>query len=217
MVKGCKKTCAKCKVLKHTNEFGTRKRACCTGLKEYIRSYCFECVKERSAARRKANPEKFKAWKRAQSTRKKQGIERKPRQTYEDNKATRKNYRRRRWLTDPAYRVVSNLRRRVRHALKGTCKSAATQVLVGCTAEECLAHIEAQFTEGMTHDNIHVDHIIPCASFNLKNAEEQRLCFHYSNLQPLFAAENLSKSASITERAANREWNGTMWVDKVLK
>jgi len=211
-----KKVCRLCKVLKPICAFYTYKRPSKTGDRKYIYSRCKICTKKTSVAWQKANPEKFIAQQVASRKRKKQGVKH-TRQTYAKKKSREAKYRRRRWLTDPAYRVVSNLRRRVRHALKGTCKSAATQVLVGCTAEECLAHIEAQFTEGMAHDNIHVDHIVPCASFNLDNVEEQRQCFHYTNLQPLFAVDNLSKGAKITERAANRKWNGTVWVDKVLE
>ena len=43
----------------------------------------------------------------------------------------------------------------------------------------------------------HIDHILPCAGFNLENTQEQKYCFHYSNMQPLWAKENLSKSSKI--------------------
>ena len=45
----------------------------------------------------------------------------------------------------------------------------------------------------------HVDHIRPCASFNLVNEEEQKKCFHYTNLQPLWAKDNLSKGSKYYE------------------
>ena len=61
-------------------------------------------------------------------------------------------------------------------------------------------HLEAQFKPGMTWDNYglkgwHVDHIRPCASFDLRDPEQQRRCFHYTNLQPLWAEENLKKGS----------------------
>ena len=215
MVKCEKKACSKCKVVKPIDAFGTYKRPTASGEIERVRSWCKDCAKEASAAWKKANPEKYNAQQRARRERKKQGIKRKP-QTHEEMMAKKVKYNRERRQRDPAYRMMTNLRGRLRHALKGKSKSARTQALLGCTPEECLAHIEAQFTEGMTWQNIDVDHIVPCASFNLENPEEQRQCFHWSNLQPLFKPDNRSKGAKITERAAHREWTGTMWVDKVL-
>ena len=64
--------------------------------------------------------------------------------------------------------------------------------------EELKIHIEGKFVEGMTwenHGSWHLDHVRPCCSFDLKNEEEQKKCFHYTNLQPLWAVENLSKQA----------------------
>ncbi len=93
-----------------------------------------------------------------------------------------------------------NLRHRVRQALRGLAKCSSTQKLTGCTIKELMAHLEAQFTDGMTWDNYGeggwaVDHIRPCASFDLTDPEQQRQCFHYSNLQPLWAADNIRKGA----------------------
>ena len=65
-------------------------------------------------------------------------------------------------------------------------------------------HLEKQFQPGMSWDNHgydgwHVDHIRPCASFDLTDEEQVRKCFHYTNLQPLWAKDNLRKGS---------EWNG---------
>jgi hypothetical protein len=70
--------------------------------------------------------------------------------------------------------------------------------LVGCSVED----LKKQFRDGMSWENYgrygwHMDHIKPCASFNLINKEEQKECFHYTNLQPLRAEKNLSKAAKI--------------------
>ena len=74
--------------------------------------------------------------------------------------------------------------------------------LLGCTVEELKTYIENQFEDGMTwenwrHDGWHLDHIIPCSSFDLTKKKEQKKCFHYTNLQPLWAEDNLSKGSKL--------------------
>ena len=74
--------------------------------------------------------------------------------------------------------------------------------LVGCTLDELKNHLEKQFTKGMTWKNYnyrgwHVDHIIPCSSFDLIDPEQQKECFHYTNLQPLWGKDNIKKSNKI--------------------
>jgi hypothetical protein len=102
---------------------------------------------------------------------------------------------------DPTYRLINNLRRRTILALKGNKKNTNTMILLGVPNLEFLwNHLESTFKPGMTRDNHglwHVDHIIPCASFDLSKPEEQTKCFHYSNLQALWANENLSKNDKI--------------------
>jgi hypothetical protein len=114
---------------------------------------------------------------------------------------TKKNphYRKNRLASDSAYHLLECLRGRTRSAIRRGCKSAHTLELLGCTIPELRAHLEAQFRPGMTWENYgpvwHVDHIRPCASFDLLDPAQQRACFHYTNLQPLFALENLKKGA----------------------
>lgn len=103
---------------------------------------------------------------------------------------------------DPHYRMVMNLRRRLCLAVNkaGAKKSDHSLALVGCTAKELRAHLESLFTPGMSWDNYgkkgwHVDHKLACATFDLTKPEQQRRCFHFSNLQPLWWQENLSKGA----------------------
>lgn len=69
---------------------------------------------------------------------------------------------------------------------------------VGCSPAFLREHLENLFTDGMTWENQgewHIDHIRPCASFDLTTEEERHKCFHYTNLQPLWAADNISKGA----------------------
>jgi hypothetical protein len=77
-------------------------------------------------------------------------------------------------------------------------KTASVLTLLGCTITEFIAHIERQFLPGMTWQNYgregwEIDHVIPCASFNLSDEGQQKRCFHHSNLQPLWGFDNRSK------------------------
>ena len=101
---------------------------------------------------------------------------------------------------DPKNRILSNLRRRFLFVLKGHQKSDHTLNLIGCSREQLIKHIEFQFKDGMSWDNYgrvgwHVDHRIPCDFFDLSNPEEQRKCFHYTNLQPLWWQDNYRKGS----------------------
>jgi len=112
--------------------------------------------------------------------------------------ATIIKYEKARKLVDPAFKLVKTLRSRLGSAIKNqnAIKSDKTMELVGCTIPFLRGYLEAKFKVGMTwenHGEWHIDHIKPCASFNLLDKEEQSKCFNYKNLQPLWANENLSK------------------------
>jgi len=97
-------------------------------------------------------------------------------------------------------RISQNMRARIWYALRGG-KTERTAKLVGCSMAELKRTIEKLFKPGMTWDNYgkwHIDHIRPCSSFDLSKPEEQAACFHYTNLQPLWAYENLSKGNKLT-------------------
>lgn len=106
----------------------------------------------------------------------------------------------RRLKTDISYKILCNLRRRIHHALKGTRKSKHTKELLGCSLIHFKKHLEARFQKGMSWDNYgqwHIDHIKPCAHFDLVDTKQQSICFHYQNLQPLWAQDNLIKNDRI--------------------
>ena len=111
-----------------------------------------------------------------------------------------REYTRERRKTDPNFKLLANLRSRIWKILKGANKSKRTMELIGCTLDELWTNLESKFTEGMTrqnHGKWHIDHIMPCVSFDLTNPEQQAKCFHYTNLQPLWAFDNISKGAKI--------------------
>jgi hypothetical protein len=108
---------------------------------------------------------------------------------------------------DPLIKLIENLRKRTRIAImnKKGIKSKTTQELLGCDWETVRMYIAKQFRDGMTWENYgrkgwHIDHILPCASFDLTKIDEQKKCFHYTNLQPLWWWENLKKSDKIIDR-----------------
>lgn len=112
----------------------------------------------------------------------------------------------------PNRKIGNLLKKRIRCALKRSksTKSFKTQELIGCSIEELKIHLESLFKPGMTWENRgvngwHIDHIRPCVSFNLSDPEQQKQCFHYTNLQPLWAEENMSK---------NSWWNGVLFRNK---
>ena len=101
---------------------------------------------------------------------------------------------------DPARRAVNRIRCLLRTTITkyGGRKAAKSEILLGCTIEEARAHLESQFQPGMSwgnHGKWHIDHIRPCASFgDMTSLEEQKKCCHYTNLQPLWALDNILKS-----------------------
>jgi hypothetical protein len=112
-----------------------------------------------------------------------------------------KRYRKERLQNDVSYRILSNLRHRCSQAILHEYKSESTITLLGAPIEVVISHLESLFTEGMTWDNYgfgdgkwHIDHIKPCYLFDLTDVEQQKQCFHYTNLQPLWQKDNLKKN-----------------------
>ena len=175
-------TCTKCNETKHHSLLARRGKQ---------RPHeCKECRNKTSREKRSSNREEHA---------------KKEREFYQKNKekindTRRKNLQKRR-DEDVQYRVMMSLHVRLYDAVKhqrGT-KSAKTLEMLGSSVENLTKHLESKFAEGMTWENYgikgwHVDHIRPCASFDLEDPEEQKKCFHWSNLQPLWAADNLKKS-----------------------
>jgi uncharacterized Zn finger protein (UPF0148 family) len=101
-----------------------------------------------------------------------------------------------------AQKIAIKLRRLIIYALdvRDLKKQVSSEEIFGCTGAELRQHLEQQFEPGMSWDNHtihgwHVDHIVPCAKFDLTLLSEQKKCFHYTNLRPLWATENWSKGA----------------------
>ena len=113
-------------------------------------------------------------------------------------KELRRNRMRNKYKTDINFRLTDLCRNRVRKALKGFSKSAATMKLIGCTVEELRQHIESKFEPWMNWENQglggwDIEHIKACFHFNMADPKQQRTCFNWSNLQPMEHIENIKK------------------------
>jgi hypothetical protein len=100
----------------------------------------------------------------------------------------------------PKNKIANNLRRRLRDFVKKGLRKQATTALVGCSKDDLVKWIEGQFKRGMRWDNYgewHIDHKDPCAMFDLTDEAQQRICFHYSNLRPMWGEDNIAKGAKI--------------------
>ena len=113
-----------------------------------------------------------------------------------------RNWKKTERLKNPIYKLISNLRERTKDYLCYKTYDSNSHItnVIGCSPELLKEHIENQFTEGMSWDNYgfygwHIDHIIPLSSAKTEY-EIYKLC-HYSNLQPLWAEDNLKKGNKI--------------------
>lgn len=118
-------------------------------------------------------------------------------------------YIRERRHNDPQYKVAHNLRKRLSMSLKSkkTYKSNKTLVYIGCSKEQLKIHIEGLFNNGMSWDNYgkwHIDHIKPISLFDLSKEEEIYKAMHYTNLQPLWAIDNIKKNNSYTHTSLTK-------------
>ena len=110
-------------------------------------------------------------------------------------------YDKQKFKIDSQYRIAKLLRHRVSLVVKQKAKSAPTLALLGCSVEYFQKYFYSLFTGNMTitafmNGQIHIDHIKACAKFsNLADPTQQKECFHYTNLQPLWAKENMQKGA----------------------
>jgi len=122
---------------------------------------------------------------------------------YTKRTSDRRNQRRKiRRKTDLNYLFKERMRNRIRSVLTGRMKKSNSTVnLLGCSIDYFIKYIENKFTVGMSWNKIseiHLDHIIPCFYFDLSKESEQKKCFHFTNIQPLWASDNCRKHISLT-------------------
>ena len=187
------KTCSKCGIIKSLDNFSRQKDQ-----RSGFRPECKQCQKDYREKNKVSLSNKHKLY---------YILTREKRRAYYFKTKKRTSERallryHRLIKTDISFKLVKNLRNRVRNALQRNSKSGYTLELLGCSVEFCKQHLESQFQPGMNWNNYGIngwviDHIKPCISFDLSKPSEQKLCFHYKNLQPLWAIDHLYKHAKI--------------------
>ena len=103
---------------------------------------------------------------------------------------------------DIQYKLSCNLRSRLNSAINNNYKSGSAVKDLGCSIEELKSYLESKFQSGMSWDNWttdgwHIDHIKPLTSFDLTDRNQLLEACHYTNLQPMWATDNLTKSDKI--------------------
>jgi hypothetical protein len=189
------KICKQCQVEKPLTEYYIRNKKERAGRKEYIDTRCKTCCSDISKASYEKNKEHRRAYKKEYNQREKDKI----------NTYARK-YSKKKRATDPAWKLKANLRARLYKLFSGRNKSKSTQELTGCDIDFLMSYIESKFKSGMSWQNYgdwHIDHIKPCSTFDLTDPKQQEECFHYTNLQPLWAEENWKKNNRIVDMSSS--------------
>ena len=208
------KTCTKCKLKKEFTEFGKLKAS-----KSGYRSECKMCVKEYRAKNLKHiveyrkqynikneesrklyklnNKEKIKEQNKQYRLNNKHKYEEWRRSNKKSINNKKNNYNKNRKLKDPLFKLSCNIRTLINNSInrQGYKKKSKTFEILGCSFEEFKQHLENQFTEGMSWNNFgewHIDHIYP-VSLAVDENHLTKLN-HYTNLQPLWAIDNIKKS-----------------------
>lgn len=211
------KVCKVCEVEKPISEFYLRKDSidghrhdcsqCHRLNKKNYRNEFPEKEKNNTFKWRKNNPEKIKTLSKKYYYENKERIINQNKNYYYTNKKViiKKTIIREKIKmdSDPIFKLYKNVRGRIKKYLnsENITKRNKTFEIVGCSPQFLKEHIEKQFTEGMSWElvgkHIHIDHIIPLSSAK-SDAEVYELC-HYTNLQPLWAEDNLKKGSKILE------------------
>jgi len=159
-------------------------------------------IKIQSKIYREINKEKLKIQKKTYNELNKEKRKVQKKAWYESNKIKIFEQRKNRLKTDIQYKLSVNLRSRLRRAINGNYKSGSAVKDLGCTIEEFKIYLESKFLPEMSWDNHslngwHIDHIKPLSSFDLTDRQQFLEACHYTNLQPLWAKDNLFKSDTV--------------------
>lgn len=232
LVKRGQKRCRKCNIIKFLEEIRSDFRS-----SSKIYAICYECDNRKERYRKNPERGKNQAtlWRINNKNRAKETAKNYYKLNREKLRIKARKYYKNRLLTDVNFKIQCSLRAFLKSSFKriNSRKVHKTIEYFGCTLIQLKAHLESLFIPGMTWKNRglgillgndgkpiydsnnntipikawQIDHIIPCASFDLSDIEQQKKCFHYSNLQPLWAEDNFKKSDYMPDGSRGRHRN----------
>ncbi len=189
------KSCSKCKIEKDDAEFYFR-----SDKPHLLQSSCKDCIIKDRRVFREKYLERFKLKDRMYHARNKERRNNYLKKWQKENRTARSLKDKIKRHTDINFAMRSRLHNRIRMALKRNSKFSTSSEYLGCPISEFREYFYSMFVDGMTWNNflngdIHIDHIVPCVKFDLSKEKEQKKCFHYTNLQPLWAKDNILKGS----------------------
>lgn len=206
---GRRNKCKKCQ----KQEYYDNKESIRRNQKAYEERIGSEVLKQRQVEYKKNNLEKSRETKRKNREKYKDRYREMARKTKREKKEEYKARHQERLKTDPNYKIKRAFRSRFNCALllKGHKKASKSLEILGCSLDELRKYLESLWLPGMTWENHgsgpgfwEIDHRLPCNCFLFVNPEAQKICFHYTNLQPLWWEDNQNKSDKILSDYKNR-------------
>jgi hypothetical protein len=208
------KTCTKCNKEKQLTSFVKNKRQ-----KDSYHYVCKEChllykeqnkntIKDKHKKWLTNNKEYVQLYNKKYNTENKQKKQDSINKWWNNNPNYHKEWKKEKYKTDINFRIKSNLRARFHHAVINQFKIESVIELLGCDIPSFKQYLESKFKPEMNWDNHgdvwEIDHIKPCSSFDLTDIEQQKECFHYINLQPLFKTSGIAEEFNYINEIGNR-------------
>jgi hypothetical protein len=196
--KGLKSFCKQCRTATELQ----RRKENIDAYKEKDKAYHEKNKEERNAQAReyrKNNSEILNANAREKYQKNKDVV----REYHQNRKETRNAVKKKRMDNNPQARIKESLMTRMSNALHSLARHKMSKLL-GCSPDFLSKWLESKFYDDISWGNYgsvwHIDHVVPVAFFDLLKLEEQLICFHWSNLRPLYAEANLQKSDKLLEK-----------------
>ncbi len=218
------KKCKECKEEKNLEKFGKRKSS-----KDGLHYTCKECInvitllnKDKRQIYNNSHSDKIKLSRDKYYKENFKHISKLRSKWNKNNRHVINQYDNYKYHNDFNFKISKLLRCNLGRIIKlqNTIKSKRTLELLGCTIEQFKQHIEQQFKPEMMWDNHgqiwEIDHIKPCSSFDLSDFKQQEICFHYTNMQPLFKTTEIAESFGYINEIGNRNKSDNIYIHEII-